>query len=76
MSQVIVWKQDSGVAAIFYPTAEALDALGIAEIAQKVVPNGKPYKILDASEIPADRSMRDAWTVDDADLTDGVGGVE
>jgi hypothetical protein len=32
------------------------------------------YKIVDASEIPTDRSDRDAWTVDEADLTDGFGG--
>lgn len=33
-----------------------------------------PYKIIDASEIPEDRSQRNAWTVDDAELTDGIGG--
>jgi hypothetical protein len=32
------------------------------------------YKIVDASEIPTDRSEREAWTVDEADLTDGFGG--
>jgi hypothetical protein len=32
------------------------------------------YKIIDASEIPTDRSNRAAWTVDEADLTDGFGG--
>lgn len=33
-----------------------------------------PYKIIDASEIPQDRTFRAAWTVDEAELTDGVGG--
>lgn len=43
------------------------------------LPNGetiastRPYKIVDASDIPADRSQRMAWAVDAADLTDGVG---
>jgi hypothetical protein len=32
------------------------------------------YKIVDVSEIPTDRSDREAWTVDEADLTDGFGG--
>ena len=45
----------------------------IEQIAAKDVPTGKPYKIVDASEIPADRSERDLWFVDKADLTDGVG---
>ena len=73
MNQVIIYKQDNGVVAIVRPTAEALALYGIEAIAQKDVPTGKPYKIIDASEIPADRSQRNAWTVDDADLTGGVG---
>lgn len=73
MNPVIIYKQDNGVVAIVYPTEEALALYGIEAIAQKDVPAGKPYKIVAASEIPTDRSLRDAWTVDDADLTDGVG---
>ena len=74
MNQVIIYKQDSGVVAVIRPTEEALTLHGIVAIANKDVPTGKPYKIIDVSEIPADRSQRNAWTVDDADLTDGVGG--
>lgn len=73
MNQVIIYKQDNGVVAIIRPTGEALALYGIEAIAQKDVPAGKPYKVVDASEIPTDRSQRNAWTVDDADLTDGVG---
>ena len=73
MNQVIIYKQDSGVVAIVRPTEEAIALYGIEAIAQKDVPAGKPYKIINASEIPADRSQRNAWTVDDGDLTDGVG---
>lgn len=73
MSQVIIYKQDNGVVAIIRPTEEALALYGIEAIAQKDVPTGKPYKIIDTTTLPADRSQRDAWTVADADLTDGVG---
>jgi hypothetical protein len=73
MNQVIIYKQENGVVAIIRPTDEALQRYGIEAIAAKDVPAGKPYKIIDASEIPTDRSQRNAWTVDDADLTDGVG---
>jgi len=73
MNPVIIYKQDNGVVAIVRPTEEALAKYGIEAIAQKDVPAGKPYRIIDASEIPTDRSQRNAWTVDDADLTDGVG---
>ena len=74
MNQVIIYKQDNGVVAIVRPTEEALDLHGIQAIAIKDVPAGKPFKIVDAADIPSDRSARDAWTVDEAELTDGVGG--
>ena len=74
MNQVIIYRQDSGVVAIVRPTEEALNAYGIRAIAIKDVPAGKPFKIVDASVIPSDRSQRDAWTVDEAELTDGIGG--
>ena len=57
----------------FQKLAAGAAKYGIEALAQKDVPAGKPYKIIDASEIPADRSQRNAWTVDDAALTDGVG---
>jgi len=44
------------------------------EVAQKDVPKGFKYKIIDDSDEPTDRSFRNAWEVDDSDLTDGVGG--
>jgi len=73
MNQVIVYKQDNGVPAIVHPTPEALERYSLDAIAQKDVPVGKPYKIMSASELPADRAERDAWTIDDAELTDGIG---
>lgn len=70
--QVILFKNDDGGVSVIHPTAEALDTYGIEAIAQKDVPSGKPYKIIDASELP-DRSQRNQWDIDEADLTDGIG---
>jgi hypothetical protein len=70
----IVYLQDNGVVAVIIPTPEALEQHGVQAIAIKDVPAGKPFKIVDAADIPSDRSERDAWTVDEADLTDGIGG--
>jgi hypothetical protein len=70
----IIYKNDEGGVAVIIPTQEALGIWGIEAIAIKDVPAGKPFKIVDASEIPTDRSEREAWTVDEADLTDGFGG--
>ena len=47
--------------------------LTVEEIAKKCVPTGKKYKIIDVADVSSDRSFRNAWTVDEADLTDGVG---
>lgn len=74
MTQCVIYKNDDGGVSIIIPAPEALEKYGIQAIAEKDVPEGKPYKIIDASEIPTDRTFRAAWTVDEADLTDGVGG--
>ena len=67
----IIYKDDTGKAHILIPAARELRTL--EEIAKKDVPTGKKYKIVPVSDISSDRSFRNAWTVDEADLTDGVG---
>ena len=69
----IIYKNESGGVAIITPTEEALSFMTIDDIARKDVPTGLPYKIVEDSEIPTDRTFRDAWTVDEATLIDGVG---
>lgn len=73
MNKLIIYQTDDGGVAVVIPTPEAVAMLGIDAIAQKDVPTGKPYKIVDVSEIPAERSKRAAWTVSADILTDGVG---
>ena len=45
----------------------------LEEIAKKDVPTGAKYRIIPVSDVPTDRSFRDAWTVSESNLTDGVG---
>ena len=45
----------------------------LEELAQKDVPTGLKYKIVEDSDIPSDRSFRNAWEVAESELTDGVG---
>ena len=33
----------------------------IEELAAKDVPAGRPYKIVDAHDVPSDRTFRNAW---------------
>lgn len=65
----IIYLQDNNVVAI----VSLADESNIAEVAPKHVPFGKKYKIIDDAELPTDTKYRDAWTVNEADLTDGIG---
>ena len=58
----IIYPTDEGGVAIVIPAPEALETMTIEEIAAKDVPVGKPYQIVDVSEIPSDRTFRGAWT--------------
>ena len=58
MTQRIIYPSDDGGVAIIIP---ANCGLTIEEIAAKDVPQGKPYKIVDVSDIPTDRTFRNAW---------------
>lgn len=59
MNQRIIYPTDDGSVAVIIP---ALDCgLTIEEIASKDVPAGKPFKIVDAADIPEDRTFRAAW---------------
>ena len=72
MKRIIYKNQDNSVS-IIVPSPEALQSMTIEQIAKKDVPTGYKYKIVDVSEIPSDRSLRNAWSIDEAELTDGVG---
>ena len=59
MNSRIIYPTDDGGVAIIVPAAEC--GLTIEEIAAKDVPAGKPYKIVEDTEIPSDRTFRAAW---------------
>lgn len=72
MTQAIIYKNDDGGVSVIHPTPEALDIYGINAIALKDVPTGKPFKIIDTSQLLS-REQRSQWNIDEAELTDGVG---
>jgi hypothetical protein len=59
MNLRIIYPTDAGGVAIIIPAPEC--GLTIDEIAAKDVPEGKPFKIVDVSDIPTDRLFRNAW---------------
>lgn len=69
----IIYENLDRSVAIIHPTPEALEFMTIEEIALKDVPTGLAFAIIEDSEIPTDRTFRDAWVVDASTLTDGIG---
>lgn len=59
MNQRIIYPTPEGGVAVIVPAPEC--GLTVEEIAAKDVPEGKPFKIVDAADIPTDRTFRDAW---------------
>lgn len=69
----VIYPNDEGGVSVIVPSLNCLQEHTIEEIAAKDVPAGKPYKIVSVDDIPSDRTFRNAWTVNEAELTDGVG---
>jgi hypothetical protein len=63
MNKRIIFPNDEGGVSIIVPAPEC--GLTIEQIAAKDVPAGKPYQIVDVSEIPSDRTWRNAWEYSD-----------
>jgi hypothetical protein len=57
----IIYKNPDNSVSIIIPTQEYLETHTIEELALKDVPANTPYKIVDVSEIPSDRTFRNAW---------------
>lgn len=59
--QRIVYKTEDGGVAIIIPTPEWLETHTIEELAAKDVPAGVEFQIVDVTDIPEDRTFRNAW---------------
>lgn len=58
--KAIIYPNELGGICLLYPAG----ALPVEEVARKDVPTGAPYIIIDAADIPTDRTFRDAWEAD------------
>ena len=57
MSKIVFIDPEENILAVVHPTGE----VPIEELAQRVVPAGVSYQIVDDDTIPSDRTFRDAW---------------
>lgn len=73
--RLIIYPNEEGGVAVVVPSPNAKYA--IEQIALKDVPAGQPYRIIEDTEIPTDRTFRAAW---EADFTEpegfGIGAEE
>jgi hypothetical protein len=67
----IIYQEADGNVCVITPAANC--SLTDAQTALKDVPTGLAYKIVADDVVPSDRVFRNAWAVDAATLTDGVG---
>jgi hypothetical protein len=59
MNKRIIYQNVEGGVSVIIPSPNWTGT--IEELVAKDVPSGVPYKIVDVSEIPTDRTFRDAW---------------
>ena len=67
----IIFKTPENTVSVLIPSPNWSGTM--EELAKKDVPTGLKYKIVEDEVIPSDRSFRNAWEVDESELTDGVG---
>jgi hypothetical protein len=68
MNSRIIFENDEGGVSIIVPAVSV-------ELAKKDVPAGKEYWIVDVSDIPEDRTFRNAWELDSSmGAAHGIGG--
>jgi len=62
-SKRIIYKEDDGGVVVVIPSPNC--SLTVEQIAVKDVPSGKPYTIINASEVPTDDTYFNAWTYEE-----------
>lgn len=65
MNRIIYKNKDNSVA-VLIPSQEVLDTVGLQAIAEKDVPHNLPYWIVSDTDIPTDRTFREAWVIDES----------
>lgn len=70
MAKRIIYKETDGNLVVLTPVTQDKT---VEQIAAKDVPSGLAYKIVEDTDVPSDRTFRDAWTIADSELTDGAG---
>mgnify|MGYP001769449820 CR=1 FL=1 len=71
----IIFKNTDNSIGVIIPSQEVMNKYTLVQIANKDVPAGLPYKIVNTSDVPSDRTFRNAWELAEDTVFDGVGSV-
>ena len=75
MSSRVIYKNLDNSVGVIISTQEVLKFATVLQVAEKDVPAGLPYWIVEDSVIPTDRTFRSAWEIDESfGKPDGFGG--
>ena len=75
MSSRIIYKNLDNSVGVIIPTQEVLKFATVLQVAEKDCPHNLPYWIVNTSDIPTDRTFRNAWEIDESfGEPDGFGG--
>ena len=69
MAKVIIYQNSEGIASIVYPLNPNKS---IEDIAKRTVPDGTAYEIVEDSQLPSDKTFRDAWVKGSGVVTEDV----
>ena len=58
----IIYETEEGGVAVIIPSPNYLQDHTIEELAAKDVPEGANHEIVEDSDVPSDRTFREAWT--------------
>lgn len=61
----IIYQNDKGTVSVITPAPEYLETHTVEDVALKDVPKGKEYHIIDTTDLPPDRTFRNAWVIDE-----------
>lgn len=70
--KVIIYRNTDGSVGVIIPVQSIMNKYGIHAIAEKDVPTGLKYKIIDSDSLP-DKTFRSAWELPENFDYDGVG---
>lgn len=69
----IIFKNTDNSIGVITPSAEVLGKYTMKQIADKDVPSGLQYVIVEDDAVPTDRTFRNAWELPEDTKFDGIG---